>query len=179
MSRKRAMMKKREAMEAEAKKKKPKEKRPLTLEEMEQRAKKVKKISIISACALAVVIAAIIIIVLIATSVPDIDMEFAKSSLKNAGYEISDNVPEAKQFTGVTEKVLASFSLKDSDDLSAIVNAGSKKISFICFDTEDNAEKAYDSVKSQWSGVYEEYGISDNIIFFGVAEAFEIATTKK
>ena len=178
MSRKRAMMKKREAMAAEAKKKKPKEKRPLTLEEMEQRSKKIKKFSIITACALAVAIIAIIVIVLIATSVPDIDMEFAKSSLKNAGYEISDNVPEAKQFTGVTEKVLASYTLKDSDDLSDIVNAGGTKISFVCFDTEENAEKAYDSAKSQWSNVYEEYGISNNIIFFGTTEAFEIATTK-
>ncbi len=178
MSKKRAMMKKREAMEAAAKKKKPKEKRPLTLEEMELRAKKIKKISIISACVLAVAIIATIIIVLVATSVPDIDMEFAKTSLKSAGYEISDNVPEAKQFTGVTEKVLASFALTDSDDLSAIVNAGGKRISFVCFDTEENAEKAYGSVKDEWGDIYEEYGVSNNIIFFGSTEAFEIATTK-
>ena len=175
MSKKRAMMKKREAMAAQAKKKKPKEKRPLTLEEMEERAKKVKKALIIGACVLAAIIIALAIIIPIATATPDIDIEYAKSSLTKAGYELSDNVPEAKQFTGVKEKILASYSLKDSDDLSDIVNAGAEKISFICFDTEDNADEAYDSVKSVWSDLYEECGVSGNIIFFGTSKAFNLA----
>ena len=178
MSRKRALMKKQEARATLAKKSKKKEKKVLTPEEKAHRNKVIKITAIVGACVitLAAILTAVLVIVM--SMAPDIDIETAKVSLKQAGYELSYEVSEAKEYSNVKEAFVATYNSANSDNLSDYMNATTEKIGFICFDTEENAQEAYETFELKWSDLYEECGVSGKIIFFGNTNALDVATAE-
>ena len=126
---------------------------------------------------IAMVVAALGIVIVLCSIGPDIDFEQAKVNLKKAEYKISDYVPKAKAYVGVVDQLSATFSLSSSDSLSDYVSGDVEEINFICFDTEENAENAFDDFEAKWSDTYEECGLNGKIIYFGTSNALNVAVT--
>ena len=106
-----------------------------------------------------------------------INWEKAEANLKGEGYKISNYVTELNGYNGVTKSMSASYSEKESGSLSDYVNAEKEIINFVKFDTEENAELAYEIFCAKFGDKYDKYGVVGDIVYFGTSDALDIATT--
>ncbi len=124
-------------------------------------------------------IALTVTLILVCCSGPDINWELAEANLKKAGYEMGDYVPELNGYNGVVKAMTASFAENNSDSLADYVNSEKEVINFVKFNSEDNAEQAYEIFCQKWTDKYDEYGIAGDIIYFGTSDALDIATEEE
>lgn len=113
------------------------------------------------------------VILPICTSTPSIDIDAAEISLKNAGYVVNDQISKQVSYTGIVKTLSGTYVNSTSDSLSDYVNANVDEINFICFDTEENAEIAFEDFSTKYQNDYEECGISGSIIYYGTSNALD------
>ena len=132
---------------------------------------------IVGAVALAVAIALTVVLALVlGSSDSDIDLAAAEVSLKKAGYTVGKYVPELSGYNGVVESLTATLTENSSGSLSDYVNTDKEVVNCVRFNNEENAKSAYEIFLGKWSEKYEEYGLIGNTVYFGTADACDIAT---
>ena len=139
--------------------------------------KSTSKKPLIIVAALIAAVALAVILILVCNSDPEINWEKAEANLKGEGYKISNYVTELNGYNGVTKSMSASYSEKESGSLSDYVNAEKEIINFVKFDTEENAELAYEIFCAKFGDKYDKYGVVGDTVYFGTSNAFDIATT--
>lgn len=137
-----------------------------------------KKAIIAIVCAAVLVVAATIIIIACVNKAPAIDMAKVKASLENAGYKVNDYVPEVKGYTGVTQTLSGTYRAESDGSLASLVNTKQEKISFVRFDSAENAKKAFEDFRSKWGADYEIYDLSGDVMYFGTKVAYKAAITE-